>query len=30
MITVERINQQIQKLSEPFQNEVLDFVEYLI
>jgi hypothetical protein len=30
MSTVERINQQVRKLPEPFLNEVLHFVEFLM
>ena len=30
MIVTERIHQYVQKLPEPFQTEVLDFVEYLL
>jgi len=29
MTTIERIQEQVQHLSEPLQQEVLDFVEYL-
>lgn len=29
MTTVEQINQQVQKLPEPFQREILNFVEFL-
>lgn len=30
MLTIEKISQEMQKLSEPLQNEVLDFVEFLL
>jgi hypothetical protein len=30
MLTVEKINREMQKLPEPLQNEVLDFVEFLL
>ncbi|MGH7595642.1 MAG: DUF2281 domain-containing protein [bacterium] len=30
MSTVERINQQVQKLPEPFLSEVLHFIEFLM
>lgn len=29
MTIVEQINQQVQKLPEPFQTEILNFVEFL-
>ena len=30
MIVAERIHEHVQKLPEPFQTEVLDFVEFLL
>lgn len=30
MTTVEKISKNVQKLPEPFQKEVLDFVEFLL
>ena len=30
MTTVEKISKQVQKLPEPFQKEILDFVEFLL
>ncbi|MDZ7292476.1 MAG: DUF2281 domain-containing protein [candidate division KSB1 bacterium] len=30
MTTVDKINQYVQKLPEPFQNEILHFVEFLM
>ena len=30
MITAERIHEQVQKLPEPLQAEILDFIEFLM